>query len=181
MCHATALPRCCHGVTRFRTKLQCKAGKNEGRIQEALLRSLVLTWRLTYLWLYQRAIDSTGRVLAQPDGDDGLRLSATTGGQRASTSVVLGNAPRLWLDGKVPTALTGLLAPSTVVPRSRRSPAPWSGYETGRAAQKVSAKSCFVWLWLMLGATDRICEEQTAKQAGQESHVGKSAQSAKCG
>lgn len=25
-----ALPRCCHGVTTFRTKLQCKAGKTKG-------------------------------------------------------------------------------------------------------------------------------------------------------
>lgn len=103
------------------------------------------------------------------------RSSATA----ASTSVVLGNAPRLWLIGSPHRPHRSF---SSVHCRASITalPAPWSGYESGRAAQKVSAKSCFVWLWLMLGAPDRICEADN-KQAGQESHVGRArkAQSAK--
>lgn len=170
-----ALPRCCHSVTRSRAKLQCKQ-ENEGRIQEALLRSLVLTWRLTYLWLSSGP--SIARVGSWPSG---RRRWAQVALQRRPACQHIGSSRECTaaLAGwEVPTALTGLLAPSTVVPQSRRSPAPWSGYEAGRAAQKVSAKVVLVWLWLMLGATDRICE-QTTEQAGQESHVGKGAQSAK--
>lgn len=109
-------------------------------------------------------------------GSNGLRPSATA----ASTSVVLGKMHRGVGSWKVPTAFTGLLAPSTC----RASIAALSSSlervtKTGRPAQKVSAKSYFVWLWLMLGATDRI-GEQTTRQAGPEipHHVGRAEQSA---
>lgn len=150
-----ALPRCCHSVTRSRTKLQCSRKRKRG-----------------YKWLYYCVVSCLHgglHTFEYPVASDGTCRALAIRGRKPQ--VVCNGGQHIDSSNECAAALTGegphyLHRSFSSVHSgalSRRSRAPWSGMRPDRPRRRFG-EVVFVWLRLKLGSTDRISEQPTHRQ-----------------